>query len=220
MTESPAIVVVSATRAEQAGRVDAARRADDRRARHQAAGAGAEHARRRRQRRHGPAARARCPRTSRCRPSKDAEAAASVAAGTRGDAGRRRRRARRRAATPARASPTRPAGAPPRTRCSRRCFAPTSASSRAGSTSRSRCASRGDVLVATPITPNQITLFAAALGVLGCALIASGRYAVMVPASPASSSSRCSTAATASWRACACSSRSSAPGSTPSSTTC
>jgi phosphatidylglycerophosphate synthase len=36
------------------------------------------------------------------------------------------------------------------------------------------------VLTATPITPNQITLFAAAIGVLGCALIASGRWTVMV----------------------------------------
>jgi phosphatidylglycerophosphate synthase len=36
------------------------------------------------------------------------------------------------------------------------------------------------VLVATPITPNQITLVAAAFGLVGCALIASGRYAVMV----------------------------------------
>ena len=36
------------------------------------------------------------------------------------------------------------------------------------------------VLTATPITPNQITLVAAAIGVLGCALIASGRWAVMV----------------------------------------
>jgi phosphatidylglycerophosphate synthase len=33
------------------------------------------------------------------------------------------------------------------------------------------------VLVRTPITPNQITLFAAALGVAGCALMASGRFA-------------------------------------------
>ena len=36
------------------------------------------------------------------------------------------------------------------------------------------------VLTATPITPNQITLVAAAIGVLGCALIASGRWAIMV----------------------------------------
>jgi phosphatidylglycerophosphate synthase len=32
------------------------------------------------------------------------------------------------------------------------------------------------VLARTPITPNQITLFAAALGILGCALMATGRY--------------------------------------------
>jgi phosphatidylglycerophosphate synthase len=32
------------------------------------------------------------------------------------------------------------------------------------------------LLVRTPITPNQITLFAAALGVLGCALIVTGQY--------------------------------------------
>jgi phosphatidylglycerophosphate synthase len=36
------------------------------------------------------------------------------------------------------------------------------------------------VLVRTPITPNQITLFAAVLGVVGCALIATGRYAWVV----------------------------------------
>jgi len=36
------------------------------------------------------------------------------------------------------------------------------------------------VLVATPITPNQITLFAAVVGVIGCALIALGGYAAMV----------------------------------------
>jgi phosphatidylglycerophosphate synthase len=36
------------------------------------------------------------------------------------------------------------------------------------------------VLTATPITPNQITLVAAAIGVIGCALIASGNWAVMV----------------------------------------
>ncbi len=36
------------------------------------------------------------------------------------------------------------------------------------------------ILVATPITPNQITLIAAAFGLVGCALIASGRWAVMV----------------------------------------
>ena len=36
------------------------------------------------------------------------------------------------------------------------------------------------ILVATSITPNQITLIAAAFGLVGCALIASGRYAVMV----------------------------------------
>lgn len=36
------------------------------------------------------------------------------------------------------------------------------------------------VLTATSITPNQITLVAAAFGVVGCALIASGRWAVMV----------------------------------------
>ena len=36
------------------------------------------------------------------------------------------------------------------------------------------------ILVATAITPNQITLIAAAFGLVGCALIASGRYAVMV----------------------------------------
>src|SRR4051812_29023721 len=35
------------------------------------------------------------------------------------------------------------------------------------------------ILVATPITPNQITLIAAAFGLVGCALIASGRWAVM-----------------------------------------
>ena len=32
------------------------------------------------------------------------------------------------------------------------------------------------LLVRSPITPNQITLFAAALGVVGCALMATGRY--------------------------------------------
>jgi phosphatidylglycerophosphate synthase len=32
------------------------------------------------------------------------------------------------------------------------------------------------VLARSPITPNQITLFAAALGVVGCALMATGRY--------------------------------------------
>ena len=32
------------------------------------------------------------------------------------------------------------------------------------------------VLARSPITPNQITLFAAALGILGCALMATGRY--------------------------------------------
>ncbi|MFL5304083.1 MAG: CDP-alcohol phosphatidyltransferase family protein [Polyangia bacterium] len=32
------------------------------------------------------------------------------------------------------------------------------------------------VLVRTPVTPNQITLFAAAVGLLGCALIATGAY--------------------------------------------
>jgi hypothetical protein len=32
------------------------------------------------------------------------------------------------------------------------------------------------VLVRTPITPNQITLFAAALGIVGCALMAAGGY--------------------------------------------
>jgi len=36
------------------------------------------------------------------------------------------------------------------------------------------------LLVRSPITPNQITLFAAALGVLGCALMATGRYAWVV----------------------------------------
>ena len=36
------------------------------------------------------------------------------------------------------------------------------------------------VLVATPITPNQITLVAAAFGLVGCALIATGGYAAMV----------------------------------------
>jgi phosphatidylglycerophosphate synthase len=36
------------------------------------------------------------------------------------------------------------------------------------------------VLVATAITPNQITLVAAAIGVVGCALIAAGGYAAMV----------------------------------------
>jgi phosphatidylglycerophosphate synthase len=36
------------------------------------------------------------------------------------------------------------------------------------------------VLVATPVTPNQITLVAAAVGVVGCALIAAGGYAAMV----------------------------------------
>jgi phosphatidylglycerophosphate synthase len=36
------------------------------------------------------------------------------------------------------------------------------------------------VLTATPITPNQITLVAAAIGVVGCLLIASGTWAVMV----------------------------------------
>ena len=36
------------------------------------------------------------------------------------------------------------------------------------------------VLTATPITPNQITLVAAAIGVVGCLLIASGSWAVMV----------------------------------------
>ncbi|HXU05881.1 MAG TPA: CDP-alcohol phosphatidyltransferase family protein [Polyangia bacterium] len=36
------------------------------------------------------------------------------------------------------------------------------------------------ILVATPITPNQITLVAAAFGLVGCALIAAGGYAAMV----------------------------------------
>ena len=36
------------------------------------------------------------------------------------------------------------------------------------------------VLVATPITPNQITLVAAAFGLVGCALIAAGGYAAML----------------------------------------
>jgi phosphatidylglycerophosphate synthase len=36
------------------------------------------------------------------------------------------------------------------------------------------------VLVHTPVTPNQITLFAAALGILGCVFIASGGYWLMV----------------------------------------
>jgi len=36
------------------------------------------------------------------------------------------------------------------------------------------------VLVATPVTPNQITLFAAAVGLIGCALLAAGGYAAMV----------------------------------------
>jgi phosphatidylglycerophosphate synthase len=35
-------------------------------------------------------------------------------------------------------------------------------------------------LVRSPITPNQITLFAAALGVLGCVLMATGRYGWVV----------------------------------------
>ena len=121
-----------------------------------------------------PAARARCPPTSRSRPSKDAEAAASVAAGigatlVGGDVVRVAPRRRR-----ARASPTRRAAAPPRTRCSRRCSAPTSASSRAVSTSRSRCASPGGVLVgdAHHAQPDH----AGRGGVrrcVGCALIAS-----------------------------------------------
>jgi phosphatidylglycerophosphate synthase len=36
------------------------------------------------------------------------------------------------------------------------------------------------VLVATPITPNQITLAAAAFGLVGCALLAAGGYAAML----------------------------------------
>jgi phosphatidylglycerophosphate synthase len=36
------------------------------------------------------------------------------------------------------------------------------------------------VLVATAVTPNQITLFAAAVGLIGCALLAAGGYAAMV----------------------------------------
>ena len=36
------------------------------------------------------------------------------------------------------------------------------------------------VLVASPITPNQITLVAAAIGVVGCVLIAAGGYAAML----------------------------------------
>ena len=36
------------------------------------------------------------------------------------------------------------------------------------------------VLVHTPVTPNQITLFAAVLGVIGCGLIATGHYAWVV----------------------------------------
>jgi len=36
------------------------------------------------------------------------------------------------------------------------------------------------VLVATAVTPNQITLFAAAVGLTGCALLAAGGYAAMV----------------------------------------
>jgi len=36
------------------------------------------------------------------------------------------------------------------------------------------------VLVATPITPNQITLVAAAFGLVGCALIAAGGYTAML----------------------------------------
>jgi phosphatidylglycerophosphate synthase len=36
------------------------------------------------------------------------------------------------------------------------------------------------VLVATPITPNQITLVAAAFGLVGCALIAAGGYVAML----------------------------------------
>lgn len=36
------------------------------------------------------------------------------------------------------------------------------------------------VLVHTPVTPNQITLFAAALGIVGCAFIATGRYGLFV----------------------------------------
>jgi len=36
------------------------------------------------------------------------------------------------------------------------------------------------VLVATPITPNQITLVAAAVGLVGCALIAAGGYVAML----------------------------------------
>jgi phosphatidylglycerophosphate synthase len=36
------------------------------------------------------------------------------------------------------------------------------------------------LLVRSPITPNQITLFAAAVGILGCALMATGRYGWVV----------------------------------------
>jgi phosphatidylglycerophosphate synthase len=36
------------------------------------------------------------------------------------------------------------------------------------------------VLCGSPITPNQITLFAAALGILGCVLMATGHYAAVV----------------------------------------
>ncbi len=36
------------------------------------------------------------------------------------------------------------------------------------------------VLVHTPVTPNQITLFAAALGIVGCAFIATGNYGWVV----------------------------------------
>src|SRR4029077_17952203 len=36
------------------------------------------------------------------------------------------------------------------------------------------------VLCRSPVTPNQITLFAAALGLLGCVLMAMGHYAAVV----------------------------------------
>ena len=56
------------------------------------------------------------------------------------------------------------------------------------------------VLARSPITPNQITLFAAALGILGCALMAPGATSGSCSGSRSSTPSRCSTAATGSSR--------------------
>jgi hypothetical protein len=113
-----------------ARRHDAGRGPDHRRARHQAIRPGAPHARHRRQRRHGGVAAVAAPNAE-VQTVADGAAAASIASGlgaavVGGDVVRVAR------GTPARASPTRPAGAPPRTRCSRRCSAPISGSSPAG----------------------------------------------------------------------------------------